>query len=67
MNKKEEYILITIGYFLAGAILALIMLNSCRKEELITPPQPPTNTIVEFNEDSVSNKLGCYYPITSPN
>lgn len=47
-------------------LIFIITIFSCRKEEVIYDEiQPPilNDTIMSFNEDSVINEVGCYYPI----
>lgn len=56
-----------VGYFIAGILIGILLLNSCRKEEVTPPNEVMDDNIVQFDEDSVINEVGCYYPITTPN
>jgi|SaaInlV_125m_DNA_1040241.scaffolds.fasta_scaffold10447_6 hypothetical protein len=40
-----------------------LFLSACKKEKIINEEPIP----VEFKEDSVTNKVGCYYPLYNPN
>ena len=42
-----------------------LFLISCKKEEIKESNPEPIS--VEFKEDSVTNKIGCYYPLYNPN
>ena len=47
-------------------LIFIITIFSCRKEEVIYDEIQPlilNDTIISFNEDSVINEVGCYYPI----
>tara|TARA_R110001592_G_scaffold3367_1_gene18772 strand:+ start:170 stop:346 length:177 start_codon:yes stop_codon:yes gene_type:complete len=44
-------------------LIVLLFLSACEKEKIINEEPIP----VEFKEDSVTNKVGCYYPLYNQN
>ena len=62
-RDKLEFYLTYFCYLTAGIIIGILLLSSCRKEEIIPSNEATGDVIVKFNEDSVINEVGCYYPI----